>query len=122
HEVGCVACHQPNAAYKISSPSTGPSPTGSVPFPDLKAKYTLDALANFLRRPLQHRPSGRMPDLKLQMAEASDIASYLLKIEVANTVDQVKADAALAGKGMAIFNSVGCANCHTLKGSQTSLA
>lgn len=74
HQVGCIACHA--VRRKDATPLAEPS----VPLPlRLEDKYTHDTLTRFLRRPLDVRPSGRMPDLKLSGREADDIAHYLLQ-------------------------------------------
>ncbi|MBP88396.1 MAG: cytochrome c1 [Planctomycetaceae bacterium] len=82
HTVGCVACHQPSQVdfAKLST---------SVPLPaEMEKKYTLPGLAEFLQNPLHVRPSGRMPHLNLNEAEARDVASYLLRnLEVAGVVE-----------------------------------
>jgi mono/diheme cytochrome c family protein len=72
NRVGCAACH---------SPLDGPSIPGSVPLPDLKAKYPDPApLAHFLFDPLAVRPSGRMPKLNLSQTEAMAIATYFVSL------------------------------------------
>jgi len=64
---GCTACHAPLDA---------PGLPGSVPLPDLHAKYTdAAALASFLFDPLAVRPSGRMPKLNLTQGEAMALAA-----------------------------------------------
>lgn len=72
HRVGCVACHDPmNVEKKLAH---------SVPLPQpLSAKYTVSSLNEFLKNPHAARPSGRMPSLNLNEAEAADLASYLLR-------------------------------------------
>jgi len=73
HQIGCVACH---ATHRTG---TGDKDV-SVPLPKgIESKYTHAALARFLSRPLDLRPAGRMPDLKLTGREAHDIAHFLLK-------------------------------------------
>jgi mono/diheme cytochrome c family protein len=70
NRVGCAACH---------SPLDGPPRPGSVPLPDLRAKFAGPvALAAFLLDPLTVRPSGRMPKLNLTPAEAMAIASHFV--------------------------------------------
>jgi mono/diheme cytochrome c family protein len=71
HQVGCVACHAPRNAAKVS-------PATSVPLPDLKAKYSIPSLTEFLKNPHQARPAGRMPSLNLNNDEARDLAMYLI--------------------------------------------
>ncbi len=71
HEVGCVACHNPQQpAATLAS---------SAPLPAMSEKWTLERLRGFLRDPLVTRPSGRMPAVPLTEVEASDIAQYLLR-------------------------------------------
>ncbi|MEC9094557.1 MAG: PA14 domain-containing protein, partial [Planctomycetota bacterium] len=72
HEVGCVACHAPQK-------NTTSVVAVAKEFPKLDAKYDHAGLRLFLASPLEHRPSGRMPDLNLNNREASDIAHYLLR-------------------------------------------
>lgn len=71
HQVGCVACHAPQAKTNAVKAAVG--------FPDLAAKWSLDGLRQFLRDPLAVRPAGRMPSLGLNDAEASDLAQFLLR-------------------------------------------
>ena len=47
-------------------------------------KTTLDALVAFLKDPHATRPSGRMPDLRLDSSEARAIAVYLLRDQLTN--------------------------------------
>ena len=68
--VGCIVCHGPS-----DKDDDWP---GAVPLGNLEAKYTLPALAEFVRNPLHARPSGRMPSLNLTGREAADIATFLL--------------------------------------------
>lgn len=72
HSVGCVACHAPDSAE-------GEPAIPSVPLPDLNAKTSVAALAEFLLDPRAARPGGRMPPLHLAPEEAEDIAVYLLR-------------------------------------------
>ena len=72
HEIGCTACHDPRRE------GSEPLPT-SISLPTLSAKYSVTALAQFLKDPLAIRPSGRMPHLNLNDGEAQQISSYLLR-------------------------------------------
>jgi mono/diheme cytochrome c family protein len=70
NRVGCAACH---------NPVDGPALPGSVPLPDLRAKYASPAaLAHFLADPLSVRPSGRMPKLNLSQGEAISLAVHFV--------------------------------------------
>jgi mono/diheme cytochrome c family protein len=70
NSVGCAACH---------APLEKPELAGSVPLPDLRAKYSSPAaLAQFLLDPLSVRPSGRMPRLNLTGGEAAALAAHFI--------------------------------------------
>jgi cytochrome c len=89
HSIGCVMCHAPikladgkesDAAAKEEFAKLRAS---SVPLGEgLAKKYTVVELARFLRDPLKARPSGRMPGLNLNEAEAEAIAMVLLREQV----------------------------------------
>lgn len=74
HSRGCVACHSPRDAE-----GTELLPETSAPLGALEKKYSVNSLIDFLRRPLASRPSGRMPDLRLQEKDTERIAHYLLR-------------------------------------------
>lgn len=101
HRVGCVACHEPEAGHAggEAEPSAFDQlldqldpeelaalgltsmarPVPSVPHENLSAKYTRRGLVHFLLDPTAVRPSGRMPNLRLEPMEASDLAAYLMR-------------------------------------------
>ena len=72
HSIGCVACHAGEG--ETSAPAIP-----DVPLPDLTAKTSVAALAEFLLDPMRVRHGGRMPSLYLTKAEAQDVAVYLLR-------------------------------------------
>ncbi len=53
----------------------------SVNFPSLGEKWVLSSLAAFINDPLKVRPDGRMPRTAMEVADAADIAAYLLHYE-----------------------------------------
>ena len=71
---GCVACHSPR-----NEAGTELLQESSVPLGALEKKYSVKSLVDFLRHPHSSRPSGRMPDLRLQGNDAERIAHYLLR-------------------------------------------
>ena len=101
HSAGCVACHSPEKLLP-----------DSVPLGPLSEKYTVASLAAFLERPLEVRAGARMPDCHLAQEEARDIASYLLRGQAA-PLPVVPPDAALAGRGKALFTEHRCQACHS---------
>ncbi len=97
HQSGCVACHAPQEpAGKVNpfleqdddvfgdekpAAATVPAELKAKSFPlgKIAHKTTVEALTAFLVDPLKVRPSGRMPHMHLEVAEAEAIASYLLR-------------------------------------------
>lgn len=104
HSVGCVACHSPEV----------PVP-GSVPLGPLGDKYSMASLAAFLEDPLAVRPSGRMPDLRLDHFAAVDIASYLVR-ERADPGPEVPREPGLVQRGRELFVQHRCVACHRTDG------
>lgn len=108
HTVGCVACHSPR---KTTGEEIGLA--DSVPLGVLHAKYNMSGLRDFLKKPHDARPSGRMPDMQLSHFEAQDIAYFLLQrssqVEPASFV----ADERLIAKGKELFETIGCNECHS---------
>jgi len=118
HKIGCVACHEPGTDFRPEKVPAGMEVekpgNASVPiaFADV---YDVNSLAYFLKNPLAHRPSGRMPDLHLTDQEAADIAAYL---HVGRQQTKATERAALKikpqglEKGKQIFAQLRCASCH----------
>lgn len=74
HSRGCAACHSPRDAKGAETLKQT-----SVPLGALEKKYSLKSLVDFLRQPHASRPSGRMPDMRLQDRDLDCIAHYLLR-------------------------------------------
>lgn len=139
HTVGCVACHESDDAREVASSNVShiqqvirdlepeqiealglsgqATAVPSVPFGNLGSKYSRESLTRFLIDPHHFRPSGRMPDLKLQPVEAADLASYLLKRfgtaerELGESDPMPSVDALIAS-GKRYFDELGCNACH----------
>jgi mono/diheme cytochrome c family protein len=137
HQIGCVACHEPDAEYDAGarlsaldqmleqlspqeieelSLTAAARPVPSVPHGDLAAKYTLQSLTFFLLDPETVRPGGRMPSLKLSPVEAADIAAFLLRNQPDATVAPV--DPRLVETGQRLFHELSCVNCHSIDGAR----
>ena len=71
---GCAACHAPRDERAAELPMAN-----SVPLGALEGKYSHASLVKFLREPHTSRPSGRMPDMRLQGRDAENIAHFLLQ-------------------------------------------
>ncbi|MEP6667981.1 MAG: c-type cytochrome [Chthoniobacter sp.] len=122
HSLGCVACHAPQADF---TPPEGGAPKDSdftyraAGFPNLGEKWVLSSLAAFIADPLKVRPDGRMPRTAMEVADAVDIAAYLLHYEssvgkAAPGVEVFQADKAQAERGRTIVAAARCSACHQL--------
>ncbi|MGA0133051.1 MAG: c-type cytochrome [Opitutales bacterium] len=121
HALGCVACHAPDKAFvpEAGAPKDSEFTHPSVPFPELKSKYSLESLSAFLQDPLKARPDGRMPRIVMDKQDAIDIAGHLLAFEgsdgrVGSRVVPVSVDSQLAMAGRKAVIAARCAACHEL--------
>ena len=134
HTVGCVACHAPfqpagtlhqagGDGYYPQQIQIQPPRVPSVPIADQSLKTTLEPLADFLANPVQTRPAGRMPPMRLTDAESRSIAAYLMDqgtdLTASETIDP---DADKAAKGQDLFRELGCGYCHRLVEGETAAA
>ena len=69
HSRGCAACHSPRDAKGAEL-----IPATSAPLGALEKKYSIQSLVEFLRQPHASRPSGRMPDMRLQGQDALNVS------------------------------------------------
>lgn len=118
HKVGCVACHEPASDFrpaKAAPDAVLEKPgLGSVPI-SLADAYTPESLAHFILDPLHFRPAGRMPSMRLNEQQASDIAAYLhvgRKAEVATERTALKIPRQGIEKGRQLFAQQQCTACH----------
>lgn len=145
NQIGCVACHEPDAEYEVAA--VKPSPldamleqldpdelkelglssaarkVNSVPHSVLSAKYTHQSLTYFLLNPEHTRPAGRMPNFSLMAVDAADIAAWLLRDAAATETwseTQQESNAALIAKGRQLFSDLHCSSCHAIQGIPTS--
>lgn len=144
HRLGCVACHDPDAEHEVNQPATtdldalveeldaeelrqlgisgAARRTASIPFADLRAKYTRRGLTYFLMNPHDVRPSGRMPDFGLKAMEAADLSAYLIDRDTRRNSKTLKdarnanlpigSSGQLAERGKQLFRDLRCARCH----------
>ncbi len=138
HQVGCVACHEPDASFSAGttaseldrlleqlSPAelesmgirTRARAVVSVPHGDIASKYSARSLTFFLMDPSATRPGGRMPSFRLAAVDAADIASYLLTGETEqaastrSTLSSRHRD--LIREGRRLFAELRCVSCHS---------
>lgn len=121
HQVGCVACHGPQAAPKdvLGDPlaaSAIPTANNPRPFGDLKGKWTRGALAEFLLEPTKLHRDGYMPSLKLSQPEARALADYLSSVfdgpEGEKAVDDSVVDESRVKRASMKYMGLRCFGCH----------
>lgn len=129
HSVGCVACHGPkeappavnrrdDAADEDDDPANVANKAikpNAVPLGHVTSKYSVLSLSEFLFQPLRVRSSGRMPDMKLTLAESRAIAGYLVGEPSPSAMAFVPQDL-LVALGRKHFQDLNCAACHALPG------
>lgn len=151
HQIGCVACHEPDPSYEVAT--IKPSPldvlleqlepdelkelglssaarrVSSVALPKLAEKYTHQSLTFFLLNPEHVRPSGRMPNFNLLAVDAADVATWLMNRDSAAgfsqqspTTDALPFDESQVKRGRQLFTDLRCASCHDVKGIQSTPA
>ena len=121
HTSGCVACHQPGKDFQPPAgvPAKASFTHDSIPLPDLKAKYSLGTVIDFLTDASKIRTDHRMPHIKLEASDVTDLAAFLLDMQQsdgsnASGIKPFKPNSSLAKQGLAIVKRSGCASCHQL--------
>lgn len=147
--VGCIACHpmreqEENKAKsrletlrdqgydedeiaELVAASGAAVHVPEVPHPNFSQKYQQQALAVFLFDPHRFRAGGRMPATKLSPSEAADLVAYLTADSEGDGKRQApvgwsNVDKNLAEQGRALFDSLGCVQCHASEKNPKSTA
>lgn len=131
HRIGCAACHAPEAGYRPPGiPENAEIELAGLPSVpmNLADLYDLDSLTHFLLEPNEHRPSGRMPDFRLSVGEAADLAAYLkagpdlvLPENLTEALTESRPfflDEDLAKRGRELFATKNCTACHVVPGEK----
>ncbi|HEY6167427.1 MAG TPA: c-type cytochrome [Verrucomicrobiae bacterium] len=104
NSVGCSACHG----------------DASASLAGLGSKFSPVALARYLADPLAVDPSGRMPEMGLNVLESEHLAAFLVQSK--NAEFEKAPPTGDAARGRQLVASSGCANCHTVKDAKGALA
>lgn len=133
HSIGCVACHGPREKQDLDQVEEADSSFSDVPqrketqkqfepiavsLEHVAKKYSLESLAEFLHQPLRVRKSGRMPDLKLNRAEAMSLSAYLVGNQTVSGQQFVPQDSWVQ-EGQKYFEELKCSVCHQMEGTPT---
>ncbi|HRQ88705.1 MAG TPA: cytochrome c, partial [Bacteroidia bacterium] len=133
HRIGCVACHAPEVGYRPAGvPENAEIEMTGLPSApmNLADLYDLGALTHFLLDPNRHRPSGRMPDFGLTVAQAADLSAYLKagpdlvlpeNLAEALVSEAPPVDEALVARGRELFETKQCHACHARPGADDSV-
>jgi mono/diheme cytochrome c family protein len=109
--VGCQACHTLNGKGENFGPNLS----------NIDNKVNADWLVTWISSPHTYNSKSRMPDLRLDENQASDIASYLLqfgKKEVIPGLEAELKDPELIKHGEVVVRRRGCFACHDIKGME----
>jgi mono/diheme cytochrome c family protein len=109
--VGCQGCHTLNGKGETFAPDL--SRIGN--------KVNTDWLVTWISSPHSYNAKSKMPDLRLDEGQASDIASYLIqfgKKEVIPGLEAKLQDPELVKHGEITVRRRGCFACHDIKGME----
>lgn len=109
--VGCQGCHQLNGKGETFAPNL--SRIGN--------KVNTDWLVTWISSPHSYNAESRMPDLRLDKTQASDIASYLIQFGEKEVIPGLEAklqDPELVNHGESVVRRRGCFACHDIKGME----
>ncbi|MBI81939.1 MAG: hypothetical protein CMJ81_01965 [Planctomycetaceae bacterium] len=107
-DLGCIACH------RFTRPTVGDEPFDRVSLYFAGAKYRPSALVAYLSNPHAHYYWSRMPAIPLTADECRALASFILEAAEGEVSLKVHLSPGDARRGEQLFNSIGCANCHSV--------
>jgi len=106
----CVACHQPPDATEAAETK--------IPLKEVRKKFAPGALKEFLLKPNAHYEWIRMPNFKLIVEEAAQLAAFVIsasspEVATGEVTRGTAADASQIEQGRKLVLTSGCLNCHT---------
>ncbi|MBT6594668.1 MAG: c-type cytochrome [Nitrospina sp.] len=110
--VGCQGCHELDGKGELFGPDL--SRIGN--------KVNGDWLVTWISSPHSYNAKSRMPDLRLNEEQASDIAAYLLQFGKTDLIPGIEAklkDPELIEYGKTVVRRRGCFACHDIKGMES---
>ena len=106
-QLGCAACHAPEAPSQIDV-TLAPS------LADAGAKWPEGFVREFLLDPVGWHPEGGMPDFALKPADSRRLAAYLSTFGKADPAGPAPAEAEQVARGRKLVEERRCAVCHLL--------
>ncbi len=131
HRIGCVGCHAPELGFRPEGiPENAEIELAGLPSVpmNLADLYEINSLTHFFLHSNEHRPSGRMPDFRLNEEDAANLAAYLKAgpdlvlpsnlTEALTQSDRFESDISLVERGRELFDQKNCTACHTVPGQK----
>ncbi|MDH5761795.1 MAG: c-type cytochrome [Nitrospinota bacterium] len=109
--VGCQACHKVNGNGELFGPD----------LTNIGQKVNPDWLVSWIKNPDEYNPKSIMPNLRLTLEQATDIAAYLLQFDQKRPQEGVEDqlnDPELIKLGETLVRRRGCFACHDIKGME----
>jgi mono/diheme cytochrome c family protein len=109
--VGCQACHKVNGNGELFGPD----------LTSIGQKVNPDWLVSWIRNPDEYNPHSIMPNLRLTLEQASNIAAYLLQFDQQRPQEGVEEqlnNPELVKLGETLVRRRGCFACHDIKGME----
>jgi len=109
--VGCQACHKVNGNGELFGPN----------LTRIGQKVNPDWLVSWIKNPDEYNHESVMPNLRLTLEQASDIAAYLLQFDQKRPQEGVEEqlnDPELIKLGKTLVRGRGCFACHDIKGME----
>ncbi len=109
--VGCQACHKLNGNGELHAPDLS----------NIGNKVNPNWLISWIKNPHDYNPKSKMPDLRLSLDDARDIATYLIQFgkpqNMPEVVGQLKKPSVIA-LGEKLVRKRGCFGCHEINGME----
>jgi cytochrome c2 len=109
--VGCQACHSVNGKGEEFAPDLS----------NIAAKVNVDWLVSWVDNPSHYNPKSKMPNLRVGIDNASDIAAYLIQFGKPKHIKGIEArirSKEFIAHGEKVVRRRGCFACHDIKGME----
>ncbi len=109
--VGCQACHSVNGEGEDFAPDLS----------NIGNKVNADWLVSWIENPAHYNPRSKMPNLRIGLENASDIAAYLIQFgkprHIKGIEDRIRSKEFIE-YGETVVRRRGCFACHEIKGME----
>jgi cbb3-type cytochrome oxidase cytochrome c subunit len=118
--LGCAGCHNvPVAAAKLDHKNRATHFDHGPDLANIGAKTSKEWIYSWVLNPRRYAPDTRMPNLRLSVQEASDVAEFLSTQTEGKTYAALQGvdlhDPALVKKGKDLVKYYGCFGCHKVE-------